>query len=205
MINFMSLELTKENMILFFPSWKKPLSDKEITDFLNTSIIKEKRMWWPEWVKDLPQHVWISSETKKYNTKKEIKQDIKIMGDQLDNLLAKKQGAPNEITIEFIDICMDELFQKRNKLKEKIRYVGVKFNNNNLEKAKQRPISDFLEFNSAGFAKCPFHQERTNSFHKLPGKEKGYCFGCGKTGDVIDVVMEINNCELQEALKIILK
>ncbi|MFT3781843.1 MAG: CHC2 zinc finger domain-containing protein [Nibricoccus sp.] len=37
---------------------------------------------------------------------------------------------------------------------------------------------------------CPFHQEKTPSFHVDP--EKGFykCFGCGKAGDIITFVRE---------------
>ena len=41
-----------------------------------------------------------------------------------------------------------------------------------------------LTFNRAGFARCPFHNERTASF-KIHNNH-GHCFGCGWYGDQID-------------------
>lgn len=35
---------------------------------------------------------------------------------------------------------------------------------------------------------CPFHTEKTPSF--TVSKERYKCFGCGKSGDVIDFIME---------------
>lgn len=46
---------------------------------------------------------------------------------------------------------------------------------------------------------CPFHSERTASFHVLP--EKGYyrCFGCNKHGDAFDWLMEREGLSFYEA------
>ena len=44
-----------------------------------------------------------------------------------------------------------------------------------------------IEFDRNGFARCPFHSERTASFKVHNNKYK--CFGCGVSGDLIDFVM----------------
>lgn len=48
---------------------------------------------------------------------------------------------------------------------------------------------------------CPFHKEKTPSF--MVNKEKGlfHCFGCGKTGDAISFVMEIENINFTESVE----
>jgi len=48
---------------------------------------------------------------------------------------------------------------------------------------------------------CPFHQERTPSFHVQP--EKGFfkCFGCGESGDVIAFLSKMENVGFAEALE----
>ncbi len=201
----MSLELTKENMILFFPSHLKPLSDIEISDFINTPYQEEMPPWPKECTFNVEKiHVKITA-TKKYNTKKEIRQEIKTINDRLDRWLEIKYTAPNEITKEFCEININEDLMLKEVLQKKLRYSEEKFNNNDLLRAKEMPLEDFLEFNSAGFAKCIWHQEKTGSLHKIKGKNRVYCFGCSKSGDVVDVVMEINKCTLPEALKIILR
>ena len=40
---------------------------------------------------------------------------------------------------------------------------------------------------------CPFHSEKTPSFHVLPDKQLCYCFGCKKGGGVINFIMEEEN------------
>lgn len=47
---------------------------------------------------------------------------------------------------------------------------------------------------------CPFHKERTPSFHVDEAKELYYCFGCKAGGDVFNFVQRIEGIEFQEAL-----
>lgn len=48
---------------------------------------------------------------------------------------------------------------------------------------------------------CPFHQEKTPSFH-VDGKWQRYhCFGCGKDGDVFKFVMEHDNISFPDAVQ----
>ncbi len=47
---------------------------------------------------------------------------------------------------------------------------------------------------------CPFHNERTPSFNVHSVQQYYKCFGCGKGGDLIKFVMEIENVPFYEAL-----
>lgn len=69
-------------------------------------------------------------------------------------------------------------------------------------------ISDFvtLKRNGAGYvACCPFHNEKTPSFHVSPAKGIFKCFGCGKSGSAISFVMDYEHCSYADALKYIAK
>ena len=48
---------------------------------------------------------------------------------------------------------------------------------------------------------CPFHSERTPSFHVRPDQQMYYCFGCKKGGGVINFVMEIENLSYPDAVR----
>lgn len=52
-------------------------------------------------------------------------------------------------------------------------------------------------------ANCPFHHEKTASFHITPEKHMFYCFGCKKGGDIFSFVQEIERVDFKEALKIL--
>jgi DNA primase len=47
---------------------------------------------------------------------------------------------------------------------------------------------------------CPFHGEKTPSFHVHPEKGFYYCFGCGAKGDAITFVRETEKLEFPEAV-----
>ena len=48
---------------------------------------------------------------------------------------------------------------------------------------------------------CPFHDERTPSFHVRPAQGYYHCFGCGQGGDVIKFVENIHHLSFAEAVQ----
>lgn len=48
---------------------------------------------------------------------------------------------------------------------------------------------------------CPFHKEKTPSFHVDDDKQLFYCFGCGAGGNVFDFVMRAENLDFVDALQ----
>lgn len=50
---------------------------------------------------------------------------------------------------------------------------------------------------------CPFHKEKTPSFHVNPSKGFFHCFGCGKGGDVFSFIQEIEGVGFADALKML--
>ncbi len=48
---------------------------------------------------------------------------------------------------------------------------------------------------------CPFHSEKTPSFHVSPGKQYFRCYGCKVSGNAIDFVMQRDRIAFMEALR----
>ena len=48
---------------------------------------------------------------------------------------------------------------------------------------------------------CPFHHEKTPSFVVSETKQIFTCFGCGKTGDVIEYEKQIEGLDFMEAVE----
>ena len=48
---------------------------------------------------------------------------------------------------------------------------------------------------------CPFHREKTPSFHISSDKQLFYCFGCGTGGNIIDFIMNIENLDFVDTIK----
>ena len=47
---------------------------------------------------------------------------------------------------------------------------------------------------------CPFHNEKTPSFHVVPSRKMYHCFGCGQGGSAINFVMEIEKLGFMDAV-----
>ena len=50
---------------------------------------------------------------------------------------------------------------------------------------------------------CPFHSEKTPSFHVNPDTRSYKCFGCGRSGDIFTILEEIDGLTKAEALKVL--
>jgi len=48
---------------------------------------------------------------------------------------------------------------------------------------------------------CPFHDEKTPSFHVTPSKGFWYCFGCGEGGDVFSFIQKVEHSTFSEAVE----
>ena len=69
-------------------------------------------------------------------------------------------------------------------------------------------VADYVSLTPKGgslWGLCPFHGERTPSFHVVPEKQIYHCFGCGKGGGVINFVMEIENLPFPDAVRLLAK
>ena len=69
-----------------------------------------------------------------------------------------------------------------------------------------RLVSDRgIELRRAGvnsyFGSCPFHDERTASFHVSPDEKLYHCFGCQESGDAFNFVMETEGLDFKGALE----
>lgn len=67
-------------------------------------------------------------------------------------------------------------------------------------------VSEYVKLERKGkdyFGLCPFHKEKTPSFSVVPGKQIFYCFGCGKGGNVFQFIMNSENLDYIEAVKML--
>ncbi len=66
-------------------------------------------------------------------------------------------------------------------------------------------VSPRSELRRAGvdsyFGICPFHDERTGSFHVRPDEKHYHCFGCQASGDPFDFVMETEGLDFKGAME----
>lgn len=67
-------------------------------------------------------------------------------------------------------------------------------------------VSGYVKLERAGQgmrARCPFHAERTPSFHVSQERGTYHCFGCGVGGDIFSFVEAIEGLDFKGALKVL--
>jgi DNA primase len=68
-------------------------------------------------------------------------------------------------------------------------------------------VSGYVTLKRAGrdyMGLCPFHSERTPSFHVSPQRQSWHCFGaCGTGGDIFAFIMKKDDCDFREALSVL--
>lgn len=67
-------------------------------------------------------------------------------------------------------------------------------------------IGSYIQVKRAGHvakALCPFHKEKTPSFHINPARQAFHCFGCDVGGDVFKFVMLFENVDFPTALRLL--
>ena len=66
-------------------------------------------------------------------------------------------------------------------------------------------VGEYVQLKNAGGGQkkglCPFHDEKTPSFHVTPSKGFFHCFGCQSGGDVIAFVMKIDHLTFTEVVE----
>ncbi len=78
-------------------------------------------------------------------------------------------------------------------VRDRVSIAGYAGRRLSWDKRKTRP--------SAGdyWACCPFHQEKSASFHVLENKGIFHCFGCGEKGDLFTLAMKLEGLSFPEA------
>ena len=66
-------------------------------------------------------------------------------------------------------------------------------------------VGDYVTLKSAGVGSmkglCPFHDERSPSFHVRPQVGRYHCFGCGEDGDVFSFLQRLDHVSFTEAVE----
>lgn len=65
-------------------------------------------------------------------------------------------------------------------------------------------LGSYIEFKRTGASKvalCPFHDEKTPSFHVNKGDTHYHCFGCGAHGDAIQFLIDYQKLSFTEAVQ----
>ena len=99
----------------------------------------------------------------------------------------------------------DELQRIYKRAKGEYDFFGVKTKEGEIteamiQAAKEYPFSGLVNFGRRGIIKCPYHNEKTPSFSWDKKRNFAHCFGCSKSVDTIQYVMDTMNLGFKEAV-----
>lgn len=132
--------------------------------------------------------------------------DYVTRGGNLENLLRTAKYLPTIQAVQenmteriavFQSVYFHEEYIKQNTKtppKERANYSSDAITN-----AKQYPMTNMLEFRQ-NKCRCPFHNEKSASFHYYPKTNTAYCFGCSKVADSIEIYMKMHSCSFKKAV-----
>lgn len=115
------------------------------------------------------------------------------------------------LAYNYFSEVVDEDFELSN-IKKSLRDVRNKLSKFRINKdsdelrlrAKSFPVREILASHGiqikADKCKCPFHDERTASFSIKKSNNTWHCFGCGKGGDSISLIMALDGISFRDAI-----
>lgn len=125
----------------------------------------------------------------------------------------KEGGLSNELAEQ---VFGKELKEMNSKYKRLTTEYGIlkgglvpnsngKITEDDVAQAKEISVENYLTFNRAGFSRCVWHDEKSPSLKFYRNSNKVHCFGCGKSADVIDIVMNLYSMDFLQAVKFLIK
>ena len=115
------------------------------------------------------------------------------------DVIYRKVSKKNEWFWLDINASFIEPIRERLLLLERLQKNPIKKGELNIEKAKQFPISELMQFKYRK-AKCIFHNDHSPSLYYYPVTNTVYCFACNTFADSIKVYQTIHNCTFRKAV-----
>lgn len=140
-------------------------------------------------------------------TKDYAKKTIEQYKDNLNRLAAVKRITVSQLDRDMYEDLIHDLSEEMNNWSTVLKSFSYKKSNDSLIteqdviNAKMYPVTDLIKFNSQNFAKCPWHNEKSPSLKLYKQTNTVHCFGCGKSGDTIEVARSLFGESFIQAVK----
>lgn len=136
---------------------------------------------------------------------KELKEGKSFCRTISDDLLIERQNRLKDgRSVAFIDKLVEVVVEHYEDLLKKTttkRGRPYKLSSDALVNAKRVPITEYLQFDRQRKRVCIWHTEKTPSMVYYSKDNRVKCFGCGRLGDVIDIVEQLHGLTKSEAIK----
>jgi len=214
-INKIYLEFGEEICGLSEETQKKIFGDKfqywqELDNWWLTHQKEMEKEWRDRYLEVRKKEAEFVNEQKEFSKESRLRylKELKEILDKeiIDELDYQEKLQERDVPYWWRSFSIDRLRRLIGKYQRVRKEIDILNNNQEGEitpemiaRAREYPISNLIEVNHNGFALCPFHEEKTPSLYTK--NNFYYCFGCGASGDVIDLAMKLYHLTFPEAVK----
>ena len=196
-----------------FPSITKEEEDAYLEDKMLANL-----NGYAEWKKSIPSYTLFQALSVFPEAKPLVKQKLK---EELREIAAQRKSIdefyrkttetePSYRTVQETEEYCRRQYDENDNKEKRLRFNLARLNGKTpkgeigsaeIAKAKELSLGELLPFNSAGFVKCIFHNEKNGSMKWYKKENRFTCFGCNKHGDSVDIVMKLQSCDFISAVK----
>lgn len=180
--------------IVWLPE-EMPDKGKDITDYLNLFSVEQ----FERLIQTATQYVIPPDLEGEFDAEEECEKAARMLARPEKMLQRLKHLDRNKKYLKETVLC--DIYRKRyDSLKKKYRKAKIAVGAGELARACSNPMIEYISFDHSGFAKCPWHDDRTPSLKYYPEDNHAFCFGgCGRKS-AIDACMLFDKLSFPEAV-----
>lgn len=207
--NFLSLLGNSEKKINEYEQYdeERKILDNEEEKYYKLNILPDVKRNEFEFMREIQQEMPEMIIEIKRNQIKELMERLEMLTKHFEQLEWK--GVQSWYIQMSREIHKPELLIKKIKklntdiyfIENRAKIIEGQINEQDIVRAKEYPMENLIQVDKRGFGPCPFHQEKTASFYIK--QNFGYCFGCGKSVDTIQLIMDTKGINFIEAVKLL--
>lgn len=140
-----------------------------------------------------------------------LKEKLKELKIKLGDLLHNERQLKNQMfragkdESKWIEMAIGTIQKEKQSIDKEIIRIKwfvdpVKSEGKDINRAKEFPIDQIMDFNRQHKAACLWHQDKHPSMQYYKSTNKVWCFVCNKGGDSIDVAMKLWNLDIKETI-----
>ncbi len=130
---------------------------------------------------------------------------LQSIGDEISEALVEKANAFDEVDKILVERWLKKKVKEYKSMEYKIGYwqnPDGKISDEDIQRARDYPISDLLEIKKKGNICCPFHDDKHPSASIK--NNRLHCFACNETWDAIDIIIKKEGLNFTEAVKLLI-
>lgn len=194
------------------------LKNQDTIEYYDNYLERKKRLTDADVVKIFPEITTILPD--KINELRQEKQSLEAYVKQQQDIVFESTSDEFsqwfwchwiDLTTGEVLVAVNKTIARLNRLHRAVKGIAAPkgaITDDLINHAREVPVESLFDqtFRRSGrglVGLCPFHEEKTPSFHIYPEQNRAWCFGCNRGGGPIDVVMLQQEVDFKHAVLIL--